>query len=383
MIEPLLQDVEKCVKCGGCKAICPTFESGLSEALSARGRMMILRDLYKGNLKPDPALRDRIWSCLLCGLCESACPAGVQVTSAIYRGRKRMVGRDFKRLPQRLIARHVLNSHARMGMALGAMRHLMPYLRRKGIIPFDLEVADAPLRSGPQVIKPKKKKGRVAIFTGCATNFLMPHLGDSLIRILYGLGYEVVLPAGEVCCGAPHRSLGMERSFQKLAKRNVAVFSRLKADAVVSLCPTCTLMIKKHYSEAFEQGIPNAMDALAFLSDKIKLPDETPEGGSVMYHPPCHLAYGLGVKREPVNLLTSLNYTVAEPSEPGCCGFGLSMTHAKLSEGILNMREEQYRKADTLVTACPGCMLQLERIRGNVRHVIELIDESLGGARLF
>lgn len=385
MIEPLLKDVDKCVKCGGCKAVCPTFAYGMTEAMSARGRMIILRDLYKGNLAPDKAVRDRIYSCLLCGQCESACPAGVEVTAAIYRGRKRMKNRDIQRLPQRLVARHVLSTHSRIELALGAFKHLMPYFQRKGLIPFDLQVVDTPLRSGPhKILKPKKKKGRVAIFTGCAVNFLMPHLGDALIRILYGLGYEVVLPAGEVCCGAPHRALGMERTSLKLARRNVDVFARLKADAVVSLCPTCTLTIKKHYEEMGQHGVARAMDALEFLSDKIKLPDVMPEGGNALYHAPCHLSHGLGVKTQPVDMLRSLNFDVKLPKEPGCCGFSLSATHPEISAGVLRTRTEEYRKAETLVTACPGCMLQLERIHGRVMHVIELLDESIsGGARLF
>lgn len=384
MIEPLLKDIEKCVKCGGCKTVCPTFNYGLMEPLSARGRMMMLRDLYKGGISPGKLFRDRIWSCLLCGLCESSCPAGVPVTSAIYRARKRLRHRDIERLPYRLIARHILAHPSRIGFALNVFKHLSPWLRRKGIVPFDLQVVDTAIDRGTQVMKPKKKKGRVAIFTGCAVNFLMPHLGDALIRVLYGMGYEVVLPAGEVCCGAPHRALGMENTARKLAKRNMDVFSRLKADAVLSLCPTCTLTIKNNYAEMYERGgIPRAMDAIEFLSDKIKLPDNPPPGGTVFYHPPCHLAAGLGVKEQPLNVLRQLNYTAITPSEPGCCGFSLSLTHREMSEGILLTRADEYKQTDTLVTACPGCILQLERIHPDVRHLIEIIDEGITGPLLF
>ena len=59
----------------------------------------------------------------------------------------------------------------------------------------------------------------MAIFTGCSINFLYPHLGVSLINILLKAGYEVVVPSGEVCCGMPLRTLGMEDEAIELAKK--------------------------------------------------------------------------------------------------------------------------------------------------------------------
>src|SRR3990172_6362531 len=100
-----------------------------------------------------------------------------------------------------------------------------------------------PFRREEQVFKVQKKRGRVAIFTGCSINFIFPNLGESLINVLQKFGYEVVLPKGETCCGNPLRSLGLEEEAVEQAKKNYRVFSRLKVEAVLSLCPTCTLTL--------------------------------------------------------------------------------------------------------------------------------------------
>jgi glycolate oxidase iron-sulfur subunit len=69
-----------------------------------------------------------------------------------------------------------------------------------------------------------------------------------------------------------------------------------------------------------------------------------------------------------------------------CCGSaGLYMvTQREMSARILDDKLEEVRNtgADTVVTANPGCMMQLHsglaraRIPAQVKHVIELLDEA-------
>ena len=78
---------ERCVMCGKCKAVCPTYELALREPMGARGRVLVAKALEDGDLAPSDYLSDILNSCLLCGICESTCPAGVSVTEAVYHGR--------------------------------------------------------------------------------------------------------------------------------------------------------------------------------------------------------------------------------------------------------------------------------------------------------
>jgi len=278
-----LDELSNCVRCGSCKAFCPTYDEGLTEAMGARGRLTLLRGLLCGHLQPSPLLRERIFSCILCGACEKLCPPQVGITEAIYHGRKLLFPTDRRTR----YLRHFMRFSARRPMLGFRIAQVLQYAginpqkiidllgtprgltgknkaeRKK--LPFTITLPDSPLRDSHQVYKPQRKIGRIALFTGCSTNFLYPRLGKSLINVLTHLGYEVVLPVGEVCCGAPFRSLGMEDDAVELARKNHATFSKLNAEAVLSLCPTCIISIKTHYPNLIGKGLENAMDVSAFL----------------------------------------------------------------------------------------------------------------------
>jgi glycolate oxidase iron-sulfur subunit len=339
---------------------------------------MLLYGLYQGQLKPTPALNDRLFSCTLCGICESSCPTGVNITEAIYYGRNHLRSSDRQRRYLRAVAKFSVKRPLLSFRAVKLLRPFLLYLHKKGTLPFEIQLPEEPLKNEQWIFKPKKTRGRVALFTGCSVNFLFPRLGELLIKVLLRAGYEVVLPPGEVCCGAPLRTLGLEQETAELARKNIEVFGKLHTEAVLSLCPTCTLTIKKHYPRLIGQGLENTMDISEFLLDKLAVPAVT-HYKNVIYHDPCHLYYGLGIKEQPREILRQLGIKGIEPEEAGCCGFSLSLSHKEISSGLLKNLNE-YQKADTLVTSCPGCILQLKRQHKNVMHIIELIAEAAEAA---
>ena len=146
----------------------------------------------------------------------------------------------------------------------------LTFIEQSKHIPFEIKLPPPPMSVGLEIFKPDKPIGRVALFTGCAINYTRPTLGRVLIRTLFALGYEVILPAGEVCCGAPLRSLGMHEEAKQKALRNLEVFGKLKTEAILSLCPTCTLTIKKEYPNMTGQSLESAMDATEFLAPRLE-----------------------------------------------------------------------------------------------------------------
>lgn len=371
-----IADLEQCVACGSCKALCPTYGYDLVEPMSARGRLMLLRGFFNGELEPTALLNERIFSCLLCGMCETSCPAGVEITEAIYNGRAKLGKSDAKRRNLRRVLRFILRRPNLSLRIAGLLRPLLSHMYSKGKLPFKADLPSEPLRTGLRIFKPQKARGRVAMFTGCAVNFLRPHLGDSLIYVLLEAGYEVVLPGKEVCCGAPLRAAGLEEDAKHFAEKNIETFSGLKAEAVISLCPTCIVALRQHYPVLAGQGIQNAMDVSEFLLEKIDLPP-APEGGSVFYHDPCHLSHGLGIREQPRRILAKMGFEIIEPETERCCGFSLSFTHKEISAGLLVQMDEDLRRTETVVTACPGCMEQLGRSHGRVLHIIEVMETAL------
>jgi glycolate oxidase iron-sulfur subunit len=172
----------------------------------------------------------------------------------------------------------------------------------------------------------------------------------------------------------------MDEEAAALAKQNHRVLSRLRVEAVLSLCPTCTLSLKHGYASLIGKGIEKAMDVSVFLRDKLDI--KSPIDKSVTYHDPCHLRHGLGTWKEPREIITRAGLHLKEPVESGCCGFGgtFSLSYRDMSQDLQKKQAANLcaTGAGAVVTSCPGCMLHLgEAITDRpVIHLIELIEEA-------
>lgn len=390
--ENYLRELSKCVRCGSCKAFCPTYDEDKTEAMGARGRLVLLWGLSEGLLKPSAVLRDRIFSCILCGACSELCPPGVDIQEVIYKGRSLLRRSDTKRRSLCFLTKFYTKMPKLSFRLLRLSQYLFPSIIKKRVSPLIPELPESPLKNERQVYTVPKKKGRVAIFTGCMVNFLYPHLGESLINVLQSLDYEVILPAGEVCCGVPLRSLGLEEAARKLARKNMDVFSRLNVEAILSLCPTCIYALKFEYPKLIGEGLEKVMDISKFFISKLessRLSLLHSHLAKATYHDPCHLRYGLGVTKEPREIMKNIGIELIEAEEERCCGFGgtFSFSFREISEALLEKRIKDLENtgAETIITSCPGCMMQLSREVKNkpVLHLIEVIEEALEETKIF
>lgn len=381
-----LEELSKCVKCGSCKAFCPIYEEDSIESMSARGRITLLWALSSAQITASSLLNERIFGCTLCGRCEGLCPLGLNIIDLICHGRTLLKDTDKKRKLIRFFSKIFIKKSAQIfNLLYVAQPILLPYLAKKGIIPPQIEIPRYRFRDRLYVLTVPKKRGRIAVFTGCIVNFLYPDLGQSFVNVFHKLGYEIVLPAGEVCCGIPLISLGLEDEAIKLAKKNVEIFKRLNVDSVLSLCPTCTLTIRKEYPKLIGEGIDKAEDISIFLIDKIELPRLMPsyKDRKAIYHDPCHLKYGLGIEKEPREIIKNIGINLIKTTSEKCCGFAglFCFSFRELSEKLLKNCVEEYLKTegDFVITSCPGCIMQLsKKIKDRpVVHLIEIIEEAI------
>ena len=374
-------DLAMCVLCGGCKAVCPTYDEELSESMGARGRVRLIRELNAGRLRPSEELNERLFSCILCGACSGACPLGVHIPEAICKGRGMLSDSDKKRKHVRSLLKIATRWPDPAFRAIRMAKHIvLPFLFRHGMIPFVPELPDAPFRRSEQVLRVNRRRGRVAVFTGCSVNYVFPHFGESLLNVLRRFGYEVILPKGETCCGAPLRNLGLEKEAADRALKNYRVFSRLKVDAILSLCPTCTHSLRIDYPRLIGKGLDRAMDISVFFADILDKTSSIMK--SAVYHDPCHLRYNLSVRQEPRDIIKRAGLDLLSADDSGCCGFGgpFSLSFKDLSVSLRKRQAERLSNsgADVVVTSCPGCILQLgqEITDRPVLHLIELIEEA-------
>ncbi len=342
--------------------------------------MRLIQAIHAGELPPSQAAADRVFSCLLCGACLKQCSAGVDIMEALYQARGLLRAADSKGRTLRWTIKAALKRPDLSSRLYRLIRPVVrPLLHRMGLP--DTPLQGYTLRETGTVFSPPDgiSKGRVVLFTGCSVNYIHPHLGESLIRVMNALGYEVVLPKREVCCGAPLRGLGLIDEARGFAYRNLEALRGLKADALISLCPTCVVTLKEGYRRMTGEGI-DAVDAVGFLSGRTGL-------GAVLdakaaYHDPCHALYGLDQYDEPRDLLKRVGLDVVDIGT-GCCGLAgtFSLRFKALSEEMLRERAGGFGDsgAEIMVTSCPGCLFQLSKAvpPEKVFHLIEVVEEAL------
>ena len=108
----------------------------------------------------------------------------------------------------------------------------------------------------------------------------------------------------------------------------------------------------------------------------------------MVYDDPCHLLHGQGIRHEPRLLLQKIPGLQLQelPEADWCCGSAgiYNLTHPEISLSLLErkMKHIQMVDPDIVVTANPGCLLQLQYgvrrfgLRARVLHLVELLDHA-------
>ncbi|KUR72781.1 2-hydroxy-acid oxidase [Novosphingobium fuchskuhlense] len=405
--------IRKCVHCGFCTATCPTYVLLGDENDSPRGRIYLIKDMLENGRVPGPETVKHVDRCLSCLACMTTCPSGVNYRHLVDHARA-YIHENYRRpwherAVRRLLA-WVLPYPGRMRLALDLAplgRPLVPLMKRvKALRPLAAMVELAPARvPAPVLVQPARMaaaKGRVALLQGCAEPVLSPAVRAATVRLLERAGHEVVLAAGEGCCGALVHHIGREDDALAAARRNVDAWtaeiegpngSGRGLDALIVTTSGCGTTIKDYghmlradpaYAEKAARVSALAMDVSEYLA-KHGLPAATPRGLTVAYHPPCSLQHGQKVTEAPKQLLAQAGYTVRLPAEAHlCCGSAgtYNILQSELAGQLGARKAERIMalKADVIATGNVGCAVQIAKHTGlAVVHTIELLDWATGG----
>jgi glycolate oxidase iron-sulfur subunit len=412
------------VHCGLCLNACPTYRELGVEMDSPRGRIYQMVQVSEGQPIGD-SYREHIDLCLACRGCESACPSGVQYGRLVEAARADIEANTTRpwltRMVRDFVFRKLLPSPVLL-TAAGAMLYvyqvsgLQKLLRVSGLMTLLgtlgarealMPPAEIPFffrQIGQTFPAEGVRKYRVAMMAGCIANISFARLNEATVRVLRKNGCEVVIPAGQTCCGALHVHAGIRDQARILARRNIdAVLPEtavLPVDAIITNAGGCGSTLKE-YDELFEhepEYLEKARKFKSLMKDvteflaSIELNREmTPVEATVTYQDSCHLAHGQKIRNAPRQLLRAIpGLTFREmPLSDICCGSAgiYSVLHTDLSMKILEKKMDNVNlaRAEIVATANPGCMLQLEagvRKWGHgerVVHVIELLDEAYRG----
>jgi glycolate oxidase iron-sulfur subunit len=258
-----------------------------------------------------------------------------------------------------------------------------------------------PGAAGARVVRAEgERRGRVALLQGCAQSVLDPGINEAAIRLLTRHGVEVVLTAGEGCCGALPHHMGTAAQSHALARTYSDVWTREiegdGLDAILITTSGCGTTIKDYgfifRTEPAYAGKAARVAALAKdISEYLELlglgaPAEPP-GLTVAYHSACSLQHGQQIRTAPKTLLSRAGFKVREPAESHLC-CGSAGTYNLLQPAIAGRLRD--RKVANIEATRPeiiaagniGCIIQIgEGTTLPVVHTVELLDWAYGGPK--
>lgn len=423
MSDKLMPKIARCNRCGFCQEVCPTYQVTGEEFSVARGRIYLTRLALQGEIgiEAEPELTRYLNSCLLCKACVFACPSGV-TTDEIVSGMRAQYGQKHKlSLPKHLVYHHLFPNNRNLRRVTRILRfyqksglrwvvkgtRILSLLGRLGKV--EGLLPSVPAQTAREQLRQEGASGRltaeeatrqVAYFLGCAVDNFYPEVGMATMRVLGINGCEVSVPEN-VCCGAPHQSLGDLAEARRLARLNIDAFAGLDVEAIVTDCATCGSILREYgtllagdpeyatRAAEFSKKVEDVSEYLVNIGFKRQPGRELGEvRQTVSYHDPCHLSRGQKVREAPRAILKSipgLEFREMEEADWCCGGAGsFNVTHYELSMKILDRKMGNFHKtgAQFLATSCPACTMQLslgirrKGLSARVVHPVQLLDQA-------
>ncbi|MES9996831.1 L-lactate dehydrogenase (quinone) large subunit LdhH [Desulfovibrio aminophilus] len=411
--DPLFSQVLRCVRCGACANVCPVYRlvGGHRYGHIYIGAIgLILTYFFHGRDKA----KNLVQNCINCGACKAVCAAGIDLPTLIKEIHARILDEEGHSAPSTLLAAVLKNRKLFHGLLRSAklaqkpvasggyIRHLPMLLAKDQGFRALPAIAPKAFRDLWPRIRPEVKspRYRVGLFSGCVQDFVYPEQCVAAVNVVAGKGAALDFPMDQSCCGLPVVMMGEIAAARDVAKQNIRALDPGKYDYILTLCASCASHLKHGYMKLLgddpawavkvRQFADKVIDFSSFVHDVLKLTPEDfrKDGGSVTYHAPCHLCRGLGVKDAPRDLMrdAGLDYKPSEEEEV-CCGFGgtFSMKFPELSAELLakKLDHAEATGAQTLVTDCPGCVMQLRgglEKKGSpmrVKHMAEILAQQI------
>ena len=388
-----------CAQCGQCRVAnwpskgifysCPVYKTDLVPKFDpyfARGKNIILKGLFRGDLKLSQEISDLIFQCTLCGLCYEFCfnslnenfdfPLhGIMDHVNVYEAlRADLVEAGFP-----------IESQVPMNKAMVEL--LNPYERDNKeklnwTEELDFKIKDA-----------HKEDADTLYFVGC-TSALTPKIqrvAKATAKIFNKLGINfTIFGEHEVCCGSVAMRTGDRKAFKKVAEENTKLFRERGIKTIVTSCAGCYRTFKKDYGDKLN-GI-EILHSFEYFNNIIAERDINLKNLDITttYHDPCHIGRHMGLYEEPRDLLSKLSHLIEmKTNRVGamCCGAGGGVRKG-FPELSLEMAKDRVKEAEEtdakyLVSTCPFCWRNLNDAiissGSNIRMVdlVELLLESI------
>jgi len=413
--------IDKCVHCGFCLPVCPTYVLWNEEMDSPRGRIYLMKMVADGTANINETWVNHFDACLGCMACVTACPSGVEYGKLIEATRAQIERRYTRPAAEKRFRRLLFSIFPRpdrlrallLPLRLYQKAGLQSLVRRAGIpklLPARFRAMEALLpqvpaqETLPELIPAQgERRRRVGLLLGCVQRVLFPQVNAATARVLAAEGCEVVAPKAQPCCGALLVHAGEEEQAVQLARQTIDAFEKAQVDAVIVNAAGCGSNVKEYghllrddpeYAERAKAFAAKCRDVSEFLAELEPRATRHALPLRVAYHDACHLQHAQGVRLQPRTVLGRIPQLelLEIPEAAICCGsagiYNLVQPEAATELGDRKASHIAALEADIVVSANPGCLLQLQSALARagrklpVRHFIELLDASIRGVSL-
>jgi glycolate oxidase iron-sulfur subunit len=238
----------------------------------------------------------------------------------------------------------------------------------------------------------------VALLTGCVQDVFFHRVNEATVRVLAAEGCEVLAPRDQRCCGALELHAGREDPALARAKATIARFEALDVEHVVANVAGCGSSMKEYAhlladdpewgprAAAFSAKVRDVHEVLAALEPRAP---RHPVRARVAYHDACHLGHAQRVREQPRAVLRGIPGVelLDVPEAALCCGsagiYNLVKPEPAAELGERKAANIRSVRPDVVVTANPGCLLQIGKYLGDdalpLLHPVQLLDASIRG----
>jgi glycolate oxidase iron-sulfur subunit len=412
---PRLDLINDCVHCGFCLPTCPTYVLWGEEMDSPRGRIYLMKQGVEGE-PLSPSMVGHFDACLGCMACVTACPSGVRYDRLIEDTRAQVERRHSRPprdralraaifalfpYPRRLrLLRGPLRAYQSTGLQrlvarTGLLTRLAPTLATLDSLAPRLRGVPRPPR---RVAARGNRRAVVGMLTGCVQSAFFPDVNAATVRVLAAEGCDVLIPPSQGCCGALSVHNGRKTEAQRFARKLIDTFEKTGMDYFVVNAAGCGSSLKE-YDVLLADDPAYAQRAAAFTAMVRDLAELLVELGpvatrhplpmTVAYHDACHLGHAQGIRAQPRSLLRDIpGLSIKEIADPEiCCGsagiWNVLNPSPAAELGARKAKNVLATGADLLVTANPGCLMQVaagvSRAGGQIglAHTAQVLDASI------
>lgn len=391
--------VSRCLRCGYCQTVCPTYSLTSREALSPRGRNQLVRSLVEGKIQSPEYVKEALNTCLLCGACSYICYGKVPTSEIVLEARREISGHGksfYYKVAAAITSRKKVFNYTlkflyilkklkldKLSDTLGLFKLLnMQKLStaQKKEIKTPLKFLTEELESDERLKKPSKISW--IYFSACGLEFIYTDVGKATVDLLLKIYGEGVIMKNE-CCGLIAYNYGCLQDAIRSAVKNMEIYENLiskfsKVPIIVD-CSSCCAFLKNypslfHPDDPLRKKAQDFSDAVKDITEFIKfsqfehLADPSKfEGMNVTIHDSCRASYAQGIRKEIRDVLKPLlkDSLKEMPESDHCCGGAgaFAFTNAQISEKILEKKIKNISsvRADIVIASSTSCLIQIEK----------------------